>query len=374
MTATPSLPRPRQAVLALAPVTHGGTQAGEGQASMSVLDFTDNVNPYGPPPQVYQALQGQPVDRLPDPEGTAVLELLARRHGRPVSHFLLGNGSAELMQLVALAYLDPGDRVLIYGPAFGEYQRVARIMAAEVHLWRAREEDLFQPRLQDMSRQLATLRPKLVFLCHPNNPTGTAYPMDWLALQAQRFPETLFVIDEAYHPFTRGRVTSALALQLPNVLVLRTLTKDHGLAGLRIGYAVGYPSVLVPLRAVRPPWNVNHYAQVAAVAALQARAYVEATLDQLARAVQQLRQELQDQGWFVLPSVAHFFLVRVGQATQVQQVLLQRFGLRVRDCTSFGLPAYIRVASLRPEENHRLLEALAWWRRQGNSRKAEHGS
>ncbi len=354
-------PQPRRAVAALKPVPHGGTPAGV--APGRLLDFTANINPFGPPPEVYDALRQTPVDALPDPEGRPVLEALARRLAVPPDHLILGNGSAEVMQLLALAYLEEGDRVVIFGPAFGEYQRIARMMGASVTYWTAREEDLFQPRLGEMAQLLARTRPKAVFLCHPNNPTGTAYPMDWLARQLARFPETLFVVDEAYHPFTLDAVPSALRLRAPNLLVLRTLTKDHALAGLRIGYAVADPVLLAPLRAVRPPWNVNTYAQAAAVAALRDPGYVQDSLRRLHAAVQELRRGLQERGFFVVPSVAHFFLVRVGDATAVRDFLLQNYGVQVRDCTSFGLPAYIRVASLRPEENAVLLKGLEAYRR-----------
>lgn len=353
-------PSPRRAVATLRPVVHGGTPAGV--VSGRLLDFTANVNPFGPPPEVYEVLREIPVDVLPDPEGRPVLEALARRLAVSPEHILLGNGSAEVMQLLALAYLEEGDRVLIFGPAFGEYQRIARMMGASVTYWRAREEDLFQPRLREMSRLLAQVRPKMVFLCHPNNPTGTAYPMDWLAQQMARFPETLFMVDEAYHPFTLDAIPSALDLRAPNLLVLRSLSKDHALAGLRIGYAVGDPDLLAPLRAVRPPWNVNTYAQAAAVAALRNRVYVRDTLRRLRVATQDLRRRLQEMGFFVVPSVAHFFLVRVGHAADVGHFLLRAYGVQVRDCTSFGLPTYIRVASLRPEENDVLLKGLQAYR------------
>ena len=361
-------PRPRKAVAALKPVVHGGTnlaQWGEmGLEAARVLDFSANINPFGPPPGVYRALRETPIDLLPDPEGWPVVRLLARRLGLPAEHIILGNGSAELMQLMALAYIEEGDRVLIFGPAFGEYRRISRMMGAEVAQWAAREADLFQPRPEEMARMLERVRPKVVFLCHPNNPTGTAYPMVWLARQLERFPETLFVVDEAYQPFTLGQATSALNLRAPNLLVLRTLTKDHALAGLRIGYAVADPELLRPLRVVRPPWNVNVLAQAAAVAALQDQAHVQRTLTQLRQVTREFRQALLDLGFFVLPSVAHFFLVKVGDAAGLRDFLLRHYRVQVRDCTSFGLPAYIRVATLKPEENAVLLEGLRAWLRQ----------
>ncbi len=358
-------PRPRRAVAALKPVVHGGTNLARwtemGLEPARVLDFTANINPFGPPPGVYRALRETPIDTLPDPEGWPVVRLLARRLGRPAEHIILGNGSAEIMQLLALAYIEEGDRVLIFGPAFGEYRRISQMMGAEVTQWTAREEDLFQPRPREMARMLERVRPKVVFLCHPNNPTGTAYPMDWLARQLEHFPETLFVVDEAYQPFTLDAATSALNLRAPNLLVLRTLTKDHALAGLRIGYAVAEPELLMPIRVVRPPWNVNVLAQSAAVAALQDPDHVHRTLARLRATTLDFRRAILELGFFVMPSVAHFFLVRVGDARSLRDFLLERYRVQVRDCTSFGLPRYIRVATLKPEENAVLLEGLRAW-------------
>jgi histidinol-phosphate/aromatic aminotransferase/cobyric acid decarboxylase-like protein len=181
--------------------------------------------------------------------------------------------------------------------------------------------------------------------------------LETVAAWVTALPRTLFVIDEAYLTFAIG-ARSVLTLQADNVLLLRSMTKAYALAGIRLGYAVGHPDVLAVLRQVRPPWSVNALAQAAGVAALTDAAHIERSLAQVAQAKQRLVAELYRLGLEPVPSSTHFFLLKVGNATACRQALLRR-GLLVRDCTSFGLPAYIRVATRRPEENAQLLAALA---------------
>jgi histidinol-phosphate/aromatic aminotransferase/cobyric acid decarboxylase-like protein len=142
------------------------------------------------------------------------------------------------------------------------------------------------------------------------------------------------------------------------LLVLHSMTKAQALAGVRLGYAVGHPEVIRALALVRPPWNVNALAQAAGIAALHDQAHVVHTLAQLASAKETLLQELRASGLAAVPSCTHFFLLHVGEAAAYRKALLQH-GILVRDCTSFGLPEYIRVATRRAQENARLLAALA---------------
>jgi histidinol-phosphate aminotransferase len=181
--------------------------------------------------------------------------------------------------------------------------------------------------------------------------------LDALAGWAREHPATLFVVDEAYLSFA-PRCHSALELGLDNILVLRSMTKDYALAGLRLGYASGPESVVSALARVRPPWNANALAQAAGVAALNGEEHLRRSLNRLFRARERLVAGLEAIGLAVLPSEVHFFLVEVGDAAGTRAGLLQQ-GVLVRDCTSFGLPSYLRVAARRPEENARLLAA---WR------------
>jgi L-threonine-O-3-phosphate decarboxylase len=352
---------PRPELLQVADVVHGALDFTElehlGLVPEAVLDFSVNGNAYGPSPKVREAMARVPVDRYPDREAMALRRALAEHLGAALDWILVGNGSMELVWLVALAFLRPGDAVLILDPTFGEYQRAVKLMGAQIHSCTARPEEAFHLDPDAILAVLRQLAPRLVFLCNPNNPTGAYVPLETIAAWVTALPRTLFVIDEAYLTFARG-ARSVLTLQADNVLLLRSMTKAYALAGIRLGYAVGHPDVLAVLRQVRPPWSVNALAQAAGVAALTDVAHIERSLAQVAQAKQRLVAELYRLGLEPVPSSTHFFLLKVGNATACRQALLQR-GLLVRDCTSFGLPAYIRVATRRPEENAQLLAALA---------------
>jgi histidinol-phosphate/aromatic aminotransferase/cobyric acid decarboxylase-like protein len=186
---------------------------------------------------------------------------------------------------------------------------------------------------------------------------GIYLSVDIIAAWAEVLPQTLFIVDEAYLPFVSG-ASSVLGRQMANILVLRSMTKAHGLAGVRLGYAVGHPEVIGVVARARPPWNVNALAQAAGLAVLQDQAHLSQSLVQLAQAKFSLVQRLQALDLAPVPSTTHFFLLKVAAATGLRRALLGH-GILVRDCTSFGLPQYIRIATRRPEENARLVAALA---------------
>jgi len=207
-----------------------------------------------------------------------------------------------------------------------------------------------------VARRLRENRPRLAFVCIPNNPTGVTVSLDVVGDWARISPETLFVVDEAYLAFAPG-LRSAVTLTLPNVLVLRSMTKDYALAGLRLGYVVGHETIVDVLTRVRPAWNVSALAQAAGVAALSDQAYLDETLNALNKDKEVLVTGLRRSGWAPLPSTVHFFLLRVGDGAAFRRNLL-RHRIQVRDCASFGLPAYVRIATRCPEENAQLLAAL----------------
>jgi L-threonine-O-3-phosphate decarboxylase len=356
----PGTPEPRREIVGLPVAVHGGLDFAELQALAlrpeDVLDFSANINPYGPSPTIREAMTTVPLDRYPDRNCLELCMALAESLDVTPEQILPGNGAAELIWLVALAFVRPSSRVLVLGPTFCEYARVAELMGGRVATFQAREDTDFVPQLGKVAADLKSLRPRLVFLCNPNNPTGAILPSAAIARWARQQPETLFVVDEAYLPFADGS-TSVLALAQDNVLVLRSMTKDFGLAGLRLGYAVGATRLITLLRRVQPPWSVNALAQVAGVAALRDLAHCQRGLERVAQAKRQLVMGLTRLGLRPFPSATHFALVPVGDGSAMRQTLLRR-GLLVRDCASFGLPACIRISTRRPEENQRLLAAL----------------
>lgn len=353
-------PEPRPELLHAARVVHGAPDVAElerlGLQPESVLDFSVNVNPYGPSPRVRQALAGVPLERYPDRDALALRGALAASLEVAPERIAVGNGSVELLWLIAMAFVRPDDAILVLGPTFGEYAQVARLMGARLLTWGARPEEDFSIDEAAVAALLQELRPRVAFLCHPNNPTGTLLDVEAIADWAAESPQTLFVVDEAYLPFAAG-APSVLTVASRNMLVLRSMTKAHALAGLRLGYAVGSAEVIATLALVQPPWSVNALAQAAGLAALEDQAHVTWSLARVTEAKHLLVERLRTLDLPPRPSATHFFLLEVGEATALRRALLQR-GILVRDCTSFGLPAYIRIATRRPEDNERLLAAL----------------
>jgi L-threonine-O-3-phosphate decarboxylase len=353
-------PEPRPELLHMPDPIHGALDFVEldrlGLAPEAVLDFSMNGNPYGPSPHVREALARVPYDRYPDREALALRRALSTHLNVTADQILVGNGSTELVWLVALAFVRADDTVLLVGPTFGEYTRAAMLMGAHLHQYKARDTEGFRVVPEAITQVLEERQPRLIFLCNPNNPTGTFVTPDSIAHWAATFPHTLFIVDEAYLTFMVS-VRSVLSVWRPNMLVLRSMTKAYALAGLRLGYAVGSPDILEALRRARPPWSVNALAQAAGIAALHDTVHLTHCLACIAQAQDDLVAGLRALGLMPVPSTTHFFLVCVGNGAACRQALLQR-GILVRDCASFGLPEYIRVATRRPEENARLLTAL----------------
>jgi histidinol-phosphate aminotransferase len=348
--------------LAFPPSVHGGLDYAElerlGLGPGDVLDFSVNGNPFGPPPDVRGIWARVAVERYPDRECLALRAALAGRNCCMAEQVWAGNGSSELIWLLGLAYLRAGDSVLVVGPTYGEYAVVGEMMQAQVETFAARQEDGFRPAAGALGGMLRDVRPRLTFLCNPNNPTGVYLDRSAVESLIVANPDGLLLLDEAYVAFVADRWDAMPLLETGQVAVLRSMTKDYALTGLRLGYLLACAEVVQAVRRVQPPWSVNAVAQAAGLTALQAGAYLQDTLAKTRQAALELRQALSALGLRVRPSNTHFFLVEVDDASKARAELLQR-GILVRDCTSFGLPAFVRVATRCPEENRRLIAA---WR------------
>lgn len=348
--------------LALPPSVHGGFDYAElerlGFSPDDVLDFSVNSNPFGPPPDVRGILAQVAVDRYPDRECLALRAVLAERNSCAEEQVWVSNGSSELIWLLGLAYLRAGDSVMVVGPTYGEYAIAGKMMQARVGTFVARQEEGFRPVVGALEGMLQDVRPRLTFLCNPNNPTGVYLDRSTIESLVAVNPGGLLVLDEAYAAFVADRWDVTPLLETGRVVVLRSMTKDYALTGLRLGYLLACAEIVEAVRRVQPPWSVNAVAQAAGSVALQAEAYLQDTLAKTRQAALELRQALLALGLRVCPSDTHFFLVEVDDATKTRSALL-RSGILVRDCTSFGLPTFVRVATRRPEENQRLIAA---WR------------
>ncbi len=320
-----------------------------------VIDFSANINPFGPSPRVRQAVCKCVLDRYPDRQSLQLRETISAHHAVAIDRIAVGNGSSELLQSLAQLFLQPGDEALIVGPTYGEYARASRLAGARVEHCRATAECGFAVPVKAIEIALQR-QPKVAFLCNPNNPTGQGIDHELILAWIASHRETKFIIDESYIDFVVSPA-SVIRADYPNLNVLRSMTKSYALAGLRLGYAVADPDVIQQLCQRRVPWNVSAVAQAAGIAAIEDQAYLQNCLTRLREAKRELLQGLASRQFDTVASAANFFLIRVGDAAVARQRLLSHH-LLVRDCASFGIPDHIRIAVRTPEQNGQLIAAL----------------
>ena len=341
------------------PALHGGVDAAEmaqlGIDPESVIDFSANQSPLGPAPAVAVAIARAAIEHYPDRDARPLCEAIAAHHHLRPEQVVVGNGSTELIRLIAQLALREGDRALALPQTFGEYA-VATELAGGCYE-RVCLPDPTRIRVDAISEKLAEHYYDLFWLCLPNNPTGAGLTPGELSALVRENERTLFVLDEAYCDLLPTPQWTADLLAAGNIIVLRSMTKAWGLAGLRLGYALGDVSLMTPLLAAKAPWNVNACAQEAGLAALADSAHYARTLALLREQKTMLVDGLQTRGWQVLPSAAAFFLVYIGDGAGIRRQLLAQRCL-VRDCASFGLPEHIRISPRLPEQNLRLMKAF----------------
>jgi len=324
-----------------------------------IVKLASNENPRGPSPKALAAIATAAADltRYPDGNGFALRSALASRLGVAPECLVLGNGSNDVLELVTQAFLTPGDEAIYAQHAFAVYPLATHARGAKGVEVPAKDHG------HDLPAMLAAVTPRtrVVFVANPNNPTGTwigAAAMEAFVASVPR--EVVVVLDEAYDeylaPSDRSRSISWIA-RYPNLIVSRTFSKAYGLAALRVGYGVMDASVADLLNRVRQPFNVNSFAQAAAIAALGDAAYVEESARSNREGMRQIEAGLAKLGVAFVPSHGNFLLVNVGDGARVYAALL-RDGVIVRPVANYGLPGFLRVTVGLPAENERFLAAL----------------
>ena len=339
---------------------HGGLDPAEikrlNLSPGNLRDFSVNSNPFGPSPKVLQAIQRVDISCYPERGSVELCEKLAELNGVGRGEVLVGNGTAELIWLAAQAFIKPGERVLIIGPTFGEYHKAATQMGAVVEEIRANQED-FGPPIPAAINFIRRQKPRLVFLCNPNNPSGKLISQeDMQSLIKVCENHCLLILDEAYFSFSNGRFFGSNPIT--NCLVLRSMTKDFALAGLRLGYALAAPELIRHLKNFQPAWSVNAFAHAAGLAALSDLDYYRCTLEKLKVLSQGFFHDLNHSGWVLVPSDVHFCLVLLKQPAGLLRLKLLKEGFQVRDCASFGLENYIRLSTRLKRDNDLFLKVL----------------
>jgi histidinol-phosphate aminotransferase len=346
---------------AVPPPQHGGLHEAElralGASPDAVLDFSSSTNPYGPDPAVVRALQTARIDRYPDPTALLAREALARRCSVSPNQIVLGNGAAELLWSLARCLLAPGTAALIAEPTFSEFRRAASCAGAELGEWRSAPETAFAFDLEALSARAREQSPTAIYLCSPNTPTGGALPAQEIAAWAARHPASTVVLDQSFLSLSERWQDAEVPLP-DNVVAVRSLTKDHGIPGVRLGYLIAPAELCQALEAARPAWSTSALAQAAALACCHSLEFVRESRERLLHDRRGLAEELASLGIESLPSSVNFLLARVPQVASLRARLLARHQILVRDCASFGLPGFLRLAARPAPDRARLLVAL----------------
>ena len=326
-----------------------------------IVKLASNENPLGIGPRTRAAIEAAlgEVARYPDGNGYHLKLALSKRYGVDMSSIVLGNGSNDVLELVAHAFLGPGRAAVMSQHAFAVYPLATQARGARPIVVPAKD---FGHDLDAMAKAIDD-ETFVVWVANPNNPTGTLAPADELEAFVRRVPErVLIVIDEAYNEYLSPNLRSDTVKWLkrhPNLVVSRTFSKAYGLAGLRVGYGLAHPSVADVMNRVRQPFNVNSIALAAAEAALDDMEFVARSYAENLKGMRQIEEGVRGLGLDFIPSYGNFITVRVGKAPEIYKRLLRR-GVIVRPVGGgYGLPEHLRVTIGTAAENERFLTALS---------------
>lgn len=326
-----------------------------------IIKLASNENPLGPSPKALAAIQHAlpELALYPDGSGFHLKKALAKKYAVDVNQITLGNGSNEILELIARAFLTPDLDVVFSQHAFAVYPLVTQAVGARAIVVPARN---YGHDLTAMA-QAVTTKTRVVFIANPNNPTGTLLTQTELETFISTLPKTVVcVLDEAYFEFV-NQTTAINSIdwlsKFPNLIITRTFSKAYGLAGLRMGYSFSSPELADILNRVRQPFNNNSLALVAAEAALTDEAHLQQTLANNAAGMLQLTEGFQALNLAWIPSAGNFVAVNLTRdALPIYDALLHN-GVIVRPVANYEMPHFLRISIGTPTENQRFLNALS---------------
>jgi len=323
-----------------------------------IVKLASNENPLGPSEKVLAAIAqaSKELTRYPDGNGFALKAAIANKYKLNPEQITLGNGSNDVLELLARAFVSPDNEVLFSQYAFAVYPIVTQAVGAKAVIAPAHD---YGHDLHAMAGLISD-NTKLIFIANPNNPTGTYLEPEALQAFIANIPATtIVVLDEAYVEYGDSKVNSMDWLQkYANLVITRTFSKAYGLAGLRIGYALSNPKIADLLNRIRQPFNGNSLALAAAVVALEDDAYIAETKDINEQGMAQLIAGLDKLNLNYIPSKANFITVDTGRSGDEVFDLLLKQGVIVRPVSAYGMPNHIRVSIGLASENKRFLDAL----------------
>jgi histidinol-phosphate aminotransferase len=328
-----------------------------GTDANTIIKLASNENPLGPSPRAISAMHDavECTHLYPDGGGYYVRKALSEQLGVPADHIILGNGSNEIIEFIGHAVLRPGAEIITPEHAFVAYKIVAKVFGAATR-------EIAAPQFQqdlDAIADAITANTRAIFVANPNNPTGTLVPQAAIDAFMQRVPdEVLVAFDEAYFEYVDSPPdTLKFVREGRNVIVLRTFSKIHGLASVRLGYGIARPEIIALLQKTREPFNVNGLAQAAAVAALADHEHQQRTKQLTDGGRTYLEGAFADMNLPYVPSAGNFVLVNVGDGTAVFREMLQR-RIIIRALKGYNLPEWVRISVGTVEQNRACIAAL----------------
>jgi histidinol-phosphate aminotransferase len=325
-----------------------------------IIKLASNENPFGPSPKALDAIakEAKNLQVYPDQKSILLREALVKKLNVPFDCIVCGNGSDDIMQILASTYLNPGEEVVTPKNTFSVYEMVTKIFGGRLVLVDLKN---FEVDLEGIASAV-TPKTKIIFMANPNNPTGTAFSGSQFDQFLQKLPpNVLVVIDEAYIEFAEGKdVPDTLkhVREGKNVVVLRTFSKFYGLAGLRVGYGIARKDLIAPMFRTKMPFNVNRLAQAGAMAALEDKGFLEKTYKNNLEGKKYLYAELDKLGLEYKKTEANFIFINLKKSADEFFIETLRQKVIVRPLTSFGLPEAIRVSIGTQEQNEKFIAAL----------------
>lgn len=333
----------------------------------NTIKLASNENPLGPSPKAVEAAQKAlaGINLYPDDSAFRLRNKLAEKFGLDQAGLILGNGSSDVIDMLARTFLAPGSNAVMSQYSFAMYPIYTTASGAECRMAKALPADHAEmPYGHDLDAMagLVDENTRVVFIANPNNPTGTWLGRDELRAFIEKLPsEVVVLLDEAYTEYvTLDDFADGLGWikDFPNLLVTRTFSKIYGLAGFRVGFGAAQPHLAQLVSRVRHPFNVNLVALAAAEAALDDDEFIAQSRESNQRGLEQLRAGFERLGLTAIPSIGNFIAVRVGQGKKVNDALL-REGVIVRPVDNYDMPEFIRISVGTESQNQRLLDSLA---------------
>jgi len=329
----------------------------------NIVKLASNENPFGIPESAKAAMAAAAAElgRYPDANGFELKAALAKRYDVPADWITLGNGSNDILEIAAHAFVQKGQAVVYSQYSFAVYALATQGVGARGINVPARNYG------HDLDAMAAAIDAdtRLVYIANPNNPTGTFIPAAQIEAFLAKVPASVVVVlDEAYNEYLEPQdqfESTQWVRKYPNLIVSRTFSKAYGLAGLRVGFAIAQPAVTDLMNRIRQPFNVNSLAQAAAIAALNDKVFLQKGFENNRAGYRQLTAAFEELGLEYVPSHGNFVLLKVGEddgaGARVNIALLKQ-GVIVRPVGAYGLPQWLRISIGLPEENARFVEAL----------------